>query len=180
MSSHLNLGALGPTPSFYHQISCQRKKNSQDKDCQFDWWLITKDKSQRISKPLEMLPMMLGFLGGSLVKNLPANARGAGSIPEWGRSPGAGNGLTLQYPCLENSMDGGAWRATVHLVSKGRIQLSNWAHPCRLGLSHLSFFHHVMNTNVLWAEPEGWVWVYPIIEMFGTETQKRLAAWPHF
>ena len=69
--------------------------------------------------------MMLGFPGGSLVKNLPASAGGTGSIPEWGRSPGAGNGLTLQYPCLENSMDGGAWRATVHLVSKGRIQLSN-------------------------------------------------------
>jgi len=46
------------------------------------------------------------------VKNLPASAgdiRDAGSIPGWGRSPGGGNGNPLQYSCLENPMDGGAW-----------------------------------------------------------------------
>ena len=69
--------------------------------------------------------MLLGFPGGSVVKNLPAYAGGAGSIPGWGRFPGAGNGLTLQYSCLENSMDRGAWRAIVHLVSKSQIQLSD-------------------------------------------------------
>ena len=51
-----------------------------------------------------------------VVKNLPANAGGAGdagSIPESGRSPGGGNGNPLQYSCLENPMDRGAWWATV-------------------------------------------------------------------
>ena len=57
-----------------------------------------------------------------MVKNLPANSddtRDAGSIPGSGRSPGEGNGNPLQYSCLENPMDGGAWRATVHSIAKG-------------------------------------------------------------
>ena len=56
-----------------------------------------------------------------MVKNLPANARDAGdsdSIPGLGRFPGGGNGNPLQYSCLENPMDRGAWRATVHEVGK--------------------------------------------------------------
>ena len=48
------------------------------------------------------------------IKNLPANAGDAGSIPEWGRSPGEGKGNPLQSSCLENPMDRGAWRATGH------------------------------------------------------------------
>ena len=62
-------------------------------------------------------------LGG---KNLPANAgdlRDVGSIPGWGRFPGEGNGNPLQYSCLENPMDRGAWQATVHGVMKSRTQL---------------------------------------------------------
>ena len=59
-----------------------------------------------------------GFPGGSVVKNLPANAGDIGSISGLGRSMGAGNGNTLQYSCLENPMDRGAWRATVHGVTK--------------------------------------------------------------
>ena len=50
-----------------------------------------------------------GFTGGSVVKNLPANAGDLGSIPESGRSPGEGNGNSLQYYCLENPMDREAW-----------------------------------------------------------------------
>ena len=52
-----------------------------------------------------------------LLKNLPANAgdkRDAGSIPGWGRSPGGGYDNSLQYSCLENLIDRGAWQATVH------------------------------------------------------------------
>ena len=52
------------------------------------------------------------FLGGSAVKNLPEGDPGL--IPESGRSPGKGNGNPLQYSCLENPMDRGACRATVH------------------------------------------------------------------
>ena len=49
------------------------------------------------------------FPGGSDGKVSVSNARNPGSIPGWGRSPGEGNGNPLQYSCLENPMDGGAW-----------------------------------------------------------------------
>ena len=49
-----------------------------------------------------------------MVENLTANAEAAGSIPGSGRSPGGGNGNPVQYSCLENPMNKGAWRATVH------------------------------------------------------------------
>ena len=58
-----------------------------------------------------------------VVKNLPANVRDVGSIPGLGRSSGGRHGNTLQYSCLENSMDRGAWRATVHRVAKSRTRL---------------------------------------------------------
>ena len=57
------------------------------------------------------------FSGGLVVRNPSANAgdtRGADAIPKSGRSPGEGNGKPLQYYCLRNPMDGGAWQATVH------------------------------------------------------------------
>ena len=60
--------------------------------------------------------------------NLPANARDirdAGLIPGLGRSPGEGNGNPLQYSCLENPMDRGPWRATVHWIAKSQIRLSD-------------------------------------------------------
>ena len=60
------------------------------------------------------LRVSLGFPGGSVVKNLPANAEDTGLIPD----PGERNGSPLQYSCLENPMDRGAWRATVHGVTK--------------------------------------------------------------
>ena len=55
------------------------------------------------------------------------NAGGPGSIPGLGRSAGEGNGYPLQYSCLENSMDGGAWWATVHGVAKSWIRLSDFS-----------------------------------------------------
>ena len=55
-----------------------------------------------------------GFPEGSAVKNLSVNAGAEGSIPESGRAPGEGNGNPLQYSCLENPMDGGAWCTAVH------------------------------------------------------------------
>ena len=63
-----------------------------------------------------------------MVKNLPANAgdiRDVGSIPGLGRYPGGGNGNPLQYCCLKNLMDRGAWRATVHGVTKSWTGLSD-------------------------------------------------------
>ena len=61
-----------------------------------------------------------------MLKNPPDNAGDmidVGSIPELGRSPGEGHGNPLQYSCLENPMDKGAWRAAVHRVSKSQTQL---------------------------------------------------------
>ena len=59
-----------------------------------------------------------GFPDGSEVKASARNAGDLGSIPGLGRSPGEGNGNPLQYSCLKNPMDGGAWWATVHGVAK--------------------------------------------------------------
>ena len=62
-----------------------------------------------------------------MVKNLPANAGGArdaGSIPGSRRAPGGGNGNPLQYSCLGNPMDRGAWWAAVHGVAKSQTRLS--------------------------------------------------------
>ena len=68
--------------------------------------------------------VMGASLVAQMVKNLPTNAGNPGSIPGWGRSPGEKNGYPLQYSYLENSVDRGAWQATVHVVTKFRTQLS--------------------------------------------------------
>ena len=62
-----------------------------------------------------------------MIKNLPAYAGDLGLIPGSERSPGEGNGNPVQYSCLENPMHRGAWRATVHGVTKSQTQLSDWA-----------------------------------------------------
>ena len=66
-----------------------------------------------------------GFPGGSVVKNLPASVVVVGSIPGLGRSLGRGNDNPLQYSCLGNPMDRGAWWAAVYRVTKCWTQLSN-------------------------------------------------------
>ena len=58
------------------------------------------------------------FPGGSVGRESACNARDLGSIPGLGRSPGVGNGYPLQYSCLENSVDRGAWRAIVNEITK--------------------------------------------------------------
>ena len=60
----------------------------------------------------------MGFPGGSEDKASACNVGDPGLIRGLGRSPGKGNGNPLQYSCLENPMDGGAWQATVHGVTK--------------------------------------------------------------
>ena len=69
--------------------------------------------------------------GGSEGKASACNAGDPGSIPESGRSPGEGNGSPLQYSCLENPMDRGAWQATVHGVAKSQTRLNDF-----------TFFHY--------------------------------------
>ena len=85
------------------------------------------------------------FPGGSVRKNLSANALDAGdagSIPGLGRSPGEGNGSPLQYSCLGNPKARGAWRAIVHEVVKSWMHLSThiFLHTnCQSHKTHLSF-----------------------------------------
>ena len=64
----------------------------------------------------------LGFLGGVVVKNLPVNAGDLGSVPGSGSSSRVGNDNSFSILCLENSMDRGAWWATVPGVTKSQIQ----------------------------------------------------------
>ena len=78
-----------------------------------------------------MIIFLTLFMGGShwalVAKNLPAIAgdtRDTGSVSGSGRSPGVGNGNSLQYALLENPMGKGAWRATSHGAAKGQIRLS--------------------------------------------------------
>ena len=66
----------------------------------------------------------MGFPGGSDGKESACNAEDAGLIPGLGRSPGEGNGNSLQYSCLENPMDRGAWRAAAHVVMKSGTRLT--------------------------------------------------------
>ena len=78
-----------------------------------------------------------GFLDGTVAKDPLASAGDSGSISGLGRSPGAGNGSPLQYSCLENPVDRGAWWATVRVVAKSQTRLSDrerahatWSHLC--------------------------------------------------
>ena len=69
--------------------------------------------------------LQLTLPGGSDGKESTCSAGDPGSIPGLGRSPGKGNGKLLQYPCLENPMDRGAWRTAVHGVAKSQTRLSD-------------------------------------------------------
>ena len=94
--------------------------------------------------------LYLGFPGGSDNKASAHNARDPGSIPRSGRSPEEWNGNPLQYPCLENSMDGGAWWAIVHGIAKSWTQLSDFTLFltlfCSIGLLSVSY----ASTIVFW------------------------------
>ena len=77
---------------------------------------------------LGLASSILGFPGGIVVKSLPANAGDAGNsglIAGSGISPGVGNCNLFQYSCPDNSMDGGAWQATVHGAAKSQTCLSD-------------------------------------------------------
>ena len=85
------------------------------------------------SQVLMIIALSFAFPGGSDGKASAYNAGDLGSIPGLGRSSGEGSGTLLQYSCLENPMDGGAWWATVHGVAKSWTQLSDFtslhSHP---------------------------------------------------
>ena len=94
----------------------------------------------------------MGLPGGTLVKNVPANAgcaRDLGSIPGSRRSLGGGPGNPFQYSCLENSMDRGAWWATVHGVTKSWTQLSTHAHVYVHTHTYIHTHTHIYNEILL-------------------------------
>ena len=104
---------------FYFSLSCIGEGNGNPLQCSWlenprdggAWWAAVYGVSQSRTR--------LKRLSSSC-----CNAGDPGSIPGLGRSPGEGNGNSLQYSCLENPMDGGAWWATVHGMAKSQTQLS--------------------------------------------------------
>ena len=82
-------------------------------------WEEPQEKAQAVHSSVPGIP------GGSHCKESTRHAGYMGSIPGSGRSPGGGNGNPLQYSCLENHMDRGAWGATVHGAAKSRKRLSD-------------------------------------------------------
>ena len=82
------------------------------------------------------------FPGGSAVTNPPASAEDAGDAGSslgLGRFPGGGNGNPLQYSCLENPKDSGAWRATVHGVAKSQTRLNTHTCTTKKRIFHFQF-----------------------------------------
>ena len=78
------------------------------------------------SQQSQFIDARYGFPGGLDGKESAHSIGDQGSIPASGRSPGEGNGNSLQYSCLENPMDRGAWQATVHGVLKSRTRLNDF------------------------------------------------------
>ena len=92
-----------------------------------------------------------------MVKTLSANAGDTGSIPGLGRSPGGGNGNPIQYSCLGNPMDRGAWRATVHGVPKSWTRLSNFTFTFHFHALEKEMATHssILAWEIPWTEEPG-------------------------
>ena len=117
-----------------------------------------KEKEQNVSQ--ELIFFYYCFPGGSEVKASACNVGDPGSIPGLGRSSGEGNGNPLQYSCLENPMDGGAWWATVHGVAKSWTRLSDFTFTFHFqetagtGILWLFFFFlKIGDKNLIWKMP---------------------------
>ena len=87
---------------------------------------LSDNNGNNINSNSYLLRLLWASLVVQTVNAFACNAGDLDSIPGSGRSPGEGNGNPHQYSCLENSMDGGAWWATVHGVSKSWTRLSNF------------------------------------------------------
>ena len=99
---------------------CRERGSKEIRNLKIKWAYILEGRGESFTYVLKR-----DFPGGSDGKASAYNADALGSIPGSGRSPGEGNGNPLQYSCLENPMDGGAWWATVHGVAKSRTRLSD-------------------------------------------------------
>ena len=102
---------LGNKPELTQEKGSREAQFSNTEgDCGAEW---NSANLAQLTSVLVSYCYITGFRHGSVVKNLPANARDTGSIVGLGRSPGEGNGNPLQYSCLGNPMERGAWWATV-------------------------------------------------------------------
>ena len=105
---------------------------------------------------LFVTPMgFLGFPGGSEGKESACNAGDLSSIPGLGRSPGEENGNPLQYSCLGNSMDGGAWWATVHRFEKSQTRLSDFFLDFLGGTAAAAAAKSLQSCPTLWDPIDG-------------------------
>ena len=111
---HRDLGPRGPTCLLIDFSWRQRAKGT---------WELEKVMGAVGGK---QVTLTLDWTCGSEDKEFACNARDIGSLPVSGRSPGGGHGNPLQYPCLENPMDRGAWWATVHGVTKSWTRLNGY------------------------------------------------------
>ena len=126
----LNAGAPGPMPrqgTRFHMLQLRPGANKS----------ILKKKQNKLCTYVVLMTYIikmyicsfndnsLGFPGAQMVKKSTCSTGDLGSVPGLGRSPGRGHGNPLQYSCLENPMDRGAWWATVHGVTKSQTQLSD-------------------------------------------------------
>ena len=117
-------------------------------------WFLKKTQAWYQTLPLAS---RVGFPGGSDGKESTCHARDSSSIPGSGRSPGGVNGNPLQYPCLENSMDSGAWQVTVHRVTK-RVR-HDWVTNTH---THTHTHSHQVAWHSAWFQRTGWhtcIWV---------------------
>ena len=101
---HFSLSGIGEGNGNPLQCSCL--ENPRDGGA---WWTASYGVAQSRTRLKRLSSSSRGFPGGSEVKASASNAGDPGSIPGSGRSPGEGNGNPLQYSCLENPMDRGAW-----------------------------------------------------------------------
>ena len=122
---------------------------------------------------LRGLPLEVGFPGSSDGKDSACNAGDPGLIPGSERSPGEGNDCPLQYSCLENPVDRGAWWATVHGVTKSRTWLSHFTSLHKLQEilkdreAWCAVVHEVVKhqtrlsdwTTTKWVECQTYIWV---------------------
>ena len=106
-------------------------------------WLYVDDHCGLGDEISSLQAAALGFSGSPVYKESACNAGDLGSIPGMGRYPGEGNGYPLQYSCLENPMDRGAWWATDHGVAKSQTRLSVFT---------FTFFHSCSTRSVRWSQ----------------------------
>ena len=117
-----------------------------------------------------------GFPGGTSGKEPACQCRRRkrrGLIPGLGSSPGGGNGNPLQYSCLENPMDRGAWGAIVHRVEKSWTRLGGWAHIANISVKCCPPPHRLSHTHTFFFQKQSPVYVFLCITGFGFFFNKK-------